>query len=63
MRQWAHARANGDHYRKEVISQGGTRDYFEMFKAFAGREPDVTPMLESRGLVADSGENAGAAGE
>jgi peptidyl-dipeptidase Dcp len=56
-------RANGDHYRKEVISQGGTRDYFEMFKAFAGRDPDVTPMLESRGLVADSGENAGAAGE
>ena len=44
-------RANGDHYRKTVISQGGTMDYFEMFKNFAGREPDVTPMLVSRGLV------------
>ncbi len=46
-------RANGDHYRKTVISQGGTMDYFEMFKNFAGREPDVTPMLESRGLVSE----------
>ena len=26
-------------------------DYFEMFRNFAGRDPDVTPMLEARGLV------------
>jgi peptidyl-dipeptidase Dcp len=52
-------RANGDHYRKEVISQGGTRDYFEMFRAFAGREPDVTPMLKSRGLVDEDTESGG----
>lgn len=45
-------RANGDHYRKTVLSRGGTMDYFEMFRNFAGREPDVTPMLEARGLVA-----------
>ncbi|WP_370191490.1 M3 family metallopeptidase [Qipengyuania sp.] len=44
-------RANGDHYRATVLSQGGTMDYFEMFKNFAGRAPDVTPMLEARGLV------------
>lgn len=44
-------RANGDHYRATVLSRGGTLDYFEMFKNFAGREPDVTPMLEARGLV------------
>lgn len=44
-------RANGDHYRTTVLSRGGTMDYFEMFKNFAGREPDVTPMLEARGLV------------
>lgn len=44
-------RANGDHYRKTVLSRGGTMDYFEMFKNFAGRAPDVTPMLEARGLV------------
>ena len=44
-------RANGDHYRATVLSRGGTMDYFEMFRNFAGREPDVTPMLEARGLT------------
>jgi peptidyl-dipeptidase Dcp len=44
-------RANGDHYRKTVLSRGGTMDYFEMFENFAGRQPDVTPMLEARGLI------------
>ena len=45
-------RANGDHYRETVLSRGGTMDYFEMFQNFAGRAPDVQPMLEARGLVA-----------
>ncbi|WP_247711562.1 M3 family metallopeptidase [Qipengyuania aurantiaca] len=45
-------RANGDHYRATVLSRGGTMDYFKMFENFAGRAPDVTPMLEARGLVA-----------
>ena len=49
-------RANGDHYRATVISQGGTMDYFEMFRNFAGREPDVKPMLKSRGLLTADGE-------
>ncbi|WP_324827058.1 M3 family metallopeptidase [Qipengyuania zhejiangensis] len=50
-------RANGDHYRATVLSRGGTMDYFQMFQNFAGRAPDVTPMLEARGLVAgDTGE-------
>ncbi|MBX7515041.1 M3 family metallopeptidase [Qipengyuania sp. GH38] len=45
-------RENGDHYRATVLSRGGTMDYFQMFQNFAGRAPDVTPMLEARGLVA-----------
>ena len=45
-------RANGDHYRATVLSRGGTMDYFDMFQNFAGRQPDVTPMLEARGLIA-----------
>ena len=45
-------RANGDHYRATVLSQGGTQDYFKMFEAFAGRQPDVTPLLVARGLTA-----------
>ena len=44
-------RENGDHYRQTVLSRGGTMDYFEMFQNFAGRRPDVQPMLEARGLV------------
>ena len=44
-------RANGDHYRKTVLSRGGTMDYFDMFENFAGRQPDVQPMLEARGLI------------
>ena len=44
-------RANGDHYRATVLSRGGTMDYFDMFEKFAGRQPDVTPMLEARGLI------------
>jgi peptidyl-dipeptidase Dcp len=49
-------RANGDHFRKTVLSRGGTMDYFEMFKDFAGRAPDVQPMLEARGLAGGEGE-------
>jgi peptidyl-dipeptidase Dcp len=51
-------RANGDHYRTTVLSRGGTMDYFEMFQNFARREPDVTPMLEARGLVPGDAEAA-----
>ena len=44
-------RENGDHYRATVLSRGGTMDYFEMFRNFAGRAPEVGPMLEARGLT------------
>ncbi|MBI1403688.1 MAG: dipeptidyl carboxypeptidase II [Porphyrobacter sp.] len=47
-------RENGDHFRKTVLSRGGTMDYFEMFQDFAGRRPDVQPMLEARGLAGQS---------
>ena len=48
-------RENGQHYRDTVLSRGGTMDYFVMFENFAGRQPDVGPMLEARGLTS-SGE-------
>ena len=44
-------RENGQHFRDTVLSRGGTMDYFDMYRNFAGREPDVGPMLEARGLV------------
>jgi len=60
-REWFRAnggptRKNGQHYRDTVLSRGGTMDYFEMFEKFAGRQPDVQPMLEARGLVNESDE-------
>ncbi|MGB7369826.1 M3 family metallopeptidase [Erythrobacter sp.] len=45
-------RENGQHYRETVLSRGGTMDYFQMYENFAGRQPDVRPMLVARGLVA-----------
>jgi len=44
-------RANGDHYRATVLSRGGTMDYFDMFRNFAGREPTPAALLEALGLV------------
>jgi peptidyl-dipeptidase Dcp len=54
-RQWFRdngglTRENGDHYRKTVLSRGGTMDYFDMYQTFAGRQPDVSYMIEARGL-------------
>ncbi len=43
-------RANGDKFRKEVLSKGNTMDYAEMYKVFAGRDPKAAPMLQARGL-------------
>ena len=52
------SRKAGDHYRKTVLSRGGTMDYFEMYKNFAGREPDVKYMLAALGLTGGSSESA-----
>ena len=51
-------RANGDHFRATVLSQGGTMDYFEMFKNFAGHAPDIRPLLEARGLTGGTAPKA-----
>ena len=43
-------RANGQRFRDMVLSRGNTLEYGAMFKAFAGHDPDVGPMLDFRGL-------------
>ena len=53
-------RANGDHFRATVLSRGGTMDYFEMFQNFAGRRPDIRPLLEARGLTGGTAAPASA---
>lgn len=44
-------RENGQRFREMILSKGNTEDYNSMFKAFRGHEPDITPMLEDRGLI------------
>ena len=43
-------RANGDHFRRTLLSQGGSRDALELFLEFRGRAPDIAPLLARRGL-------------
>ena len=43
-------RENGDHFRKTLLSRGGSEDAITLFRNFSGREPDVQPLLERRGL-------------
>jgi peptidyl-dipeptidase Dcp len=44
-------RANGQRFRDMILSKGHSEDYGEMFRAFYGKDPDIGPMLEHRGLV------------
>jgi peptidyl-dipeptidase Dcp len=43
-------RKNGDHFRKTLLSRGGSDDAMTLFRNFAGREPDIRPLLKRRGL-------------
>lgn len=48
-------RANGDRFRNLVLSRGHSQDYDTIFRNFYGKDPDIRPMLEDRGLA--SGAN------
>jgi len=48
-------RANGQRFRDMILSRGHTEDYGPMFRAFYGKDPDIGPMLEDRGLKPTSG--------
>ncbi|WP_214323334.1 M3 family metallopeptidase [Nonomuraea sediminis] len=43
-------RENGDHFRRELLSKGGSLDPLTQFRNFRGREPSIQPLLERRGL-------------
>jgi peptidyl-dipeptidase Dcp len=43
-------RENGDHFRKTLLSRGGSKDALELFRDFTGGEPDIHPLLVRRGL-------------
>jgi peptidyl-dipeptidase Dcp len=44
-------RANGDRFRKMVLSRGNTEDLGKMYAAWRGGEPTIEPMLKYRGLI------------
>jgi peptidyl-dipeptidase Dcp len=44
-------RANGQRFRDMVLSRGNTLDYAEMYRAFAGHEPQIQPYLLYYGLT------------
>jgi peptidyl-dipeptidase Dcp len=47
-------RANGERFRDMILSRGHTEDYAKMFRDFYGKDPEIGPMLEHRGLAKPS---------
>jgi peptidyl-dipeptidase Dcp len=45
------SRKNGDHFRKTLLSRGGSADAMELFRDFRGSDPVIEPLLERRGLA------------
>ena len=43
-------RANGQRFRDMVLSRGASLDYAQMYRAFAGHDPDVSATIKARGL-------------
>lgn len=44
-------RENGDHFRRELLSKGGSLDPMEAFRAFRGSDPELAPLLVRKGLA------------
>ena len=44
-------RANGDHFRHQLLSLGGSVDSMQMFRNFRGRDATIEPLLKRRGLL------------
>ncbi|AZZ57852.1 M3 family metallopeptidase [Riemerella anatipestifer] len=44
-------RANGDRFRKYILSVGNTKDLNQAYKEFTGRTPDLKPLLKNKGFI------------
>ncbi|MBT0542886.1 M3 family metallopeptidase [Riemerella anatipestifer] len=44
-------RANGDRFRKYILSIGNTKDLNKAYKEFTGRTPDLKPLLKDKGFI------------
>jgi peptidyl-dipeptidase Dcp len=43
-------RANGDRFRRRLLGVGGSKDPLAAFRDFRGRDADIQPLLDRRGL-------------
>ncbi|MDP3209569.1 MAG: M3 family metallopeptidase, partial [Rhodoglobus sp.] len=43
-------RENGDRFRSKLLGVGGSKDPLEAFRDFRGRDADIQPLLDRRGL-------------
>jgi peptidyl-dipeptidase Dcp len=43
-------RENGDHFRQTLLSRGGSEEALSLFRGFRGRDAEIAPLLERRGL-------------
>lgn len=44
-------RANGDKFRKTVLSTGNTIEFNQAYRNFTGRTPDLKPLLRNKGFI------------
>lgn len=44
-------RENGDRFRKYILSVGNSMDLNKAYRNFAERDPDIKPLLRSRGFI------------
>jgi len=44
-------RATAESFRKNILEKGGTAHPMELYKAFRGQEPSISPLLEREGLI------------
>ncbi|NAZ85333.1 M3 family metallopeptidase [Kineococcus indalonis] len=54
--EWFHEngglrRENGDHFRRTLLSRGGSVDPMQAYRDFRGRDAAIEPLLRRRGLV------------
>ncbi|HEY1076428.1 MAG TPA: M3 family metallopeptidase [Fontimonas sp.] len=44
-------RENGEHFRKTLLSRGNSIEPMAQFRTFRGRDPQIEPLLQRRGLT------------
>ncbi|HMS16556.1 MAG TPA: M3 family metallopeptidase [Planctomycetota bacterium] len=46
------SRKNGEHFRRSLLSRGGSQEAMDLYRAFTGEDPTIEPLLRKRGLDA-----------